>query len=33
MDEQIPSVTQSPDELSEHIEATARVLHVRLFIM
>lgn len=33
MDEQIPSVTQSPDKLSEHIEATARVLHIGLFIM
>lgn len=33
MDEQIPSVTQSPDELSEHIEATARALHIGLFVM
>lgn len=33
MDEQIPSVTQSPDELSEHIEATARTLHIGLFVM
>lgn len=33
MDEQIPSVTQSADELSEHIEATARVLHIGLFVM
>jgi AcrR family transcriptional regulator len=33
MDEQIPSVTQSPDALSEHIEATARALHIGLFLM
>jgi AcrR family transcriptional regulator len=33
MDEQIPSVTQSPDALSEHIEATARALHIGLFVM
>ncbi|MEM9509636.1 MAG: TetR/AcrR family transcriptional regulator [Cyanobacteria bacterium P01_E01_bin.35] len=33
MDEQIPSVTQSPNELSKHIEATARALHVGLFVM
>lgn len=32
MDEQIPSVTRSPDELSEHIEATARALHIGLFV-
>jgi AcrR family transcriptional regulator len=31
MDEQIPSVTRSPDQLSEHIEATARALHIGLF--
>jgi hypothetical protein len=31
MDEQIPSVTRSPDQLSEHIAATARVLHIGLF--
>jgi AcrR family transcriptional regulator len=30
MDEQIPDVTRSPDALSEHIEATARVLHIGL---
>lgn len=33
MDEQIPSMTRSPDELSEHIEATARVLYIGLFVM
>jgi AcrR family transcriptional regulator len=33
MDEQIPSVTQSPDKLSEHIESTARTLHIGLFVM
>jgi hypothetical protein len=33
MDEQIPSVTQSPDKLSEHIEATARALHIGLFVV
>ena len=33
MDEQLPSVTQSPDELSEYIEATARTLHIGLFTM
>jgi AcrR family transcriptional regulator len=33
MDEQIPSVTQSPNELSKHIEATARALHIGLFVM
>ena len=33
MDEQIPSVTQSPDELSEYIEATARTLHIGLFFV
>jgi hypothetical protein len=33
MDEQIPSVTQSPDRLSEHIEATARTLHIGLFVI
>ena len=33
MDEQIPSVTQSPDELSEYIEATARTLHIGLFVI
>jgi AcrR family transcriptional regulator len=32
MDEQIPAVTRSPDKLSEHIEATARALHIGLFI-
>jgi hypothetical protein len=32
MDEQIPSVTRSPDELSKHIEATARALHIGLFV-
>jgi AcrR family transcriptional regulator len=33
MDEQIPFVTQSPDELSKHIEATARALHIGLFVI
>ncbi|MEO1341572.1 MAG: TetR/AcrR family transcriptional regulator [Cyanobacteria bacterium J06635_13] len=33
MDEQIPSITRSPDKLSEHIEATARTLHLGLFIV
>jgi AcrR family transcriptional regulator len=33
MDEQIPSVTQSPDALSNHIAATARALHIGLFVM
>jgi AcrR family transcriptional regulator len=33
MDEQIPSVTRSPDQLSEHVEATARTLHIGLFVM
>ncbi len=33
MDEQIPSVTQSPDALSAHIEATARALHIGLFVI
>ncbi len=33
MDEQIPSVTQSPDELSDYIEATARTLHIGLFVV
>jgi AcrR family transcriptional regulator len=33
MDEQIPSITQSPDKLSAHIEATARALHIGLFMM
>lgn len=33
MDEQIPSVTQSPNALLEHIEATARALHIGLFIV
>jgi AcrR family transcriptional regulator len=33
MDEQIPSITQSPDKLSAHIEATARALHIGLFTM
>ncbi|BAU15699.1 transcriptional regulator, TetR family (plasmid) [Leptolyngbya sp. NIES-3755] len=33
MDEQIPSITQSPDKLAEHIEATARALHIGLFVM
>ena len=33
MDEQIPSVTQSPDKLSEYIEATARTLHMGLFFV
>lgn len=32
MDEQMPFVTQSPSELSEHIEATARALHTGLFV-
>jgi AcrR family transcriptional regulator len=32
MDEQMPLVTQSPSELSEYIEATARALHVGLFV-
>lgn len=32
MDEQIPSVSQSPDKLSEYIEATARALYTGLFI-
>lgn len=32
MDEQLPSVTQSPSELSEYIEATAKALHVGLFV-
>ena len=32
MDEQMPFVTQSPSELSEYIEATARALHVGLFV-
>lgn len=32
MDEQIPFVTQSPDNLSAHIAATARVLHIGLFV-
>jgi AcrR family transcriptional regulator len=32
MDEQMPFVTQSPGELSEHIEATARALYTGLFI-
>ena len=33
MDEQMPFVTQSPDEISEYIEATARTLHMGLFIL
>lgn len=33
MDEQLPSVTQSPSELSEYIEAAARALHVGLFVV
>ncbi|MCU0566569.1 MAG: TetR/AcrR family transcriptional regulator [Oculatellaceae cyanobacterium Prado106] len=33
MDEQIPSITRSTDQLSEHIEATARALHLGLFVM
>jgi AcrR family transcriptional regulator len=32
MDEQIPDVTRSPDALSAHIEATARTLHIGLFV-
>ena len=32
MDEQMPLVTQSPSELSEYIEATARALHIGLFV-
>jgi AcrR family transcriptional regulator len=32
MDEQIPSVTRSPDALSAHIAATARALHLGLFV-
>jgi AcrR family transcriptional regulator len=32
MDEQMPFVTQSPSELSEHIEATAQALHIGLFV-
>jgi AcrR family transcriptional regulator len=31
MDEQIPSVTRSPDQLSKYIEATATALHIGLF--
>jgi AcrR family transcriptional regulator len=33
MDEQIPFVTQSSDKLSDHIEATARALHIGLFVL
>jgi AcrR family transcriptional regulator len=33
MDEQIPSITQSHDRLSKHIEATARALHIGLFVI
>ena len=33
MDKQMPFVTQSPDKLSEYIEATARTLHIGLFVM
>jgi AcrR family transcriptional regulator len=33
MDEQMPLVTQSPSELSAYIEATARTLHVGLFVV
>jgi AcrR family transcriptional regulator len=33
MDEQLPSVTRSPDELSNYIEATARALHIGLFVV
>jgi AcrR family transcriptional regulator len=33
MDEQIPSVSRSSDQLSEHIEATARTLHIGLFVV
>jgi AcrR family transcriptional regulator len=33
MDEQLPFITQSGDNLSEHIEATARALHIGLFTM
>jgi AcrR family transcriptional regulator len=32
MDEQMPLVTQSPSELTEYIEATARALHIGLFV-
>jgi AcrR family transcriptional regulator len=32
MDEQMPFVTQSQSELSEHIEATARALYLGLFV-
>jgi AcrR family transcriptional regulator len=32
INEQIPSVSQSPDKLSEYIEATARAVHIGLFI-
>ena len=32
MDEQMPFVTQSPDEISEYIEATAKTLHIGLFV-
>jgi hypothetical protein len=31
MDEQMPLVTQSPHEFTEHIEATARSLYLGLF--
>jgi AcrR family transcriptional regulator len=33
MDEQMPFVTQSPTELSEHIEATAQALHLGLLVV